>query len=232
VSRSVLLTFNCNVWREPFNGQSHALLNVIGEVEQADLLAPPGLPYLTGHGVRPSAGYLPSESFYRLLSQARITAGRAGLSSMQPTHVEQDYDLFFFVRQFPHELAALKRMQGWRKRSKLAACYIMKTWSSSLHEVQANLKMLDDFDRGIRPERPKRPRSAALHQRADRPPRSCGRLPARRAPAELTAAHDRRLQLRPLLAQCARGVDADVAGQWRFPLRVRQPQRPQRGRLG
>jgi len=146
VSRTVLLASNCNVWREPFNGQSHALLSVICGLERAELLAPPGLPYLVGHGVRPSVGYLLNETYYRLLSQARITAGSAGLSSMQPTRIEQDFDLFFFVCQFPHELSALKRMQGWRKRSKLAACYILETWSSSLHEVKANLKMLNDFD--------------------------------------------------------------------------------------
>ena len=147
MSRSVLLASNCNVWREPFNGQSHAFLNVIAGVEQAQLLAPPGLPYLVGHGVRPSVGYLLNETFYRLWSQARIAAGSAGLSSMQPSRIDEDYDLFFFVCQFPHELSALKRMQGWRKRSKLAACYILETWSSSLHEVKANLRMLDDFDR-------------------------------------------------------------------------------------
>ncbi len=147
MNRSVLLASNCNVWREPFNGQSHAFLSVIADVEQAELLAPPGLPYLTGHGVRPSVGYLLHETYYRLLSQARIAAGSAGLSSMQPARVERDYDLFFFVCQFPHELAALKRMHGWRKRSKLAACYILETWSSSLSEVKANLKILDDFDR-------------------------------------------------------------------------------------
>ncbi|MCW3796559.1 glycosyltransferase [Sphingomonas sp. BN140010] len=147
MNRSVLLASNCNVWREPFNGQSHAFLSVVAGVEQADLLAPPGLPYLVGHGVRPSVGYLLHETFYRLWSQARIAAGSAGLSIMEPTRIEQNYDLFFFVCQFPHELSALKRMHGWRKRSKLAVCYILETWSSSLQEVKANLKMLDDFDR-------------------------------------------------------------------------------------
>ena len=146
MARSVLLASNYNVWREPFNGQAQAFLNVVSTLENADLLAPAGADYLNGHGARPSVGYLLWETYYRLLSQARIFIDRPGLSNMRATPVEGSYDLFFFVCQFPHELAALKQLRNWRKQCKVAVCYILETWSSSLHEVSANLSMLDDFD--------------------------------------------------------------------------------------
>jgi hypothetical protein len=146
MKRSVLLASNFNVWREPFNGQAQAFLNVVSGVEEADLVAPAGADYLAGHGARPSVRYLLWETSYRLLSQARIAMHRPGFSSMRPTTIERDYDLFFFVCQFPHELCALNRLRGWRKRSRTAICYILETWSSSLQEVAANLRLLDAFD--------------------------------------------------------------------------------------
>lgn len=144
--RSVLLASNFNVWREPFNGQAQAFLNVVASLEKADLLAPAGAPYLEGHGARPSVNYLLWETYYRLLSRARIFIDRPGLSNMRTTAVERDYDLFFFVCQFPHELSALQRLPNWRKRCRVAVCYILETWSSSLEQVSANLGILDDFD--------------------------------------------------------------------------------------
>lgn len=145
-SRSVLLASNFNVWREPFNGQAQAFLNVIAGLEHATLVAPTGADYLAGHGARPSVGYLLWETYYRLLSQARIAMNRPGLSNMRSTPIDGDHDLFFFVCQFPHELAALKRLRNWRKRCKVAVCYVLETWSSSLDEVSTNLRILDDFD--------------------------------------------------------------------------------------
>ena len=95
-NRSVLLASNYNVWREPFNGQSHSFLKVIAGVENAKVLAPGGANYLAGHAVRPTFQYLFGETYYRVMSQARRKLGQASLSNMIPTDIEQNYDLFFF----------------------------------------------------------------------------------------------------------------------------------------
>ncbi len=143
----MLLASNYNVWREPFNGQSQSFLNVIKGVEEgADLLAPPGAAYLAGHAARPSVRYLAAEFAHRVASQTRLRIGRHGLSNMVPTEVQKNYDLFFFCCQFPHELAALDRLRGWRKRTGWAACYLFESWSSSLLETAGNLRILDQFD--------------------------------------------------------------------------------------
>lgn len=144
--RSVLLASNYNVWREPFNGQSQSFLSVVQGIEAADLLAPSGAAYLSGHAVRPSVRYLAWEFSHRVASQARMRLGQPGLSNMIATKVEKNYDLFFFCCQFPHELAALSRMRGWRKRTGWAAAYMLESWSGSLAQSRANLRMLDQFD--------------------------------------------------------------------------------------
>jgi hypothetical protein len=145
--RSVLLASNYNVWREPFNGQSQSFLNVVRQVEErADLVAPGGAAYLSGHAVRPSLRYLAMEFSHRVTSQARLRLGRHGLSNMVVTEIEKNYDLFFFCCQFPHELPALDRLRDWRKRTGWAACYMLESWSSSLAATAGNLRILDQFD--------------------------------------------------------------------------------------
>jgi hypothetical protein len=145
-TRSVLLASNYNVWREPFNGQSYSFLSVISEVENAAILAPPGVSYLAGHAVRPNLGYLMGEAYYRIVSQVRHRLGLASLSNMATATVDKNYDMFFFCCQFPQELACLDRISGWRERSGTAVCYLLETWSSSLASSRTNLRLLDKFD--------------------------------------------------------------------------------------
>ena len=145
-NRTVLLASNYNVWREPFNGQSHSMLDVIKDVEQADLLVPGGADYMAGQGVRPSLGYLLGETHHRLLSAARARFGAATLTNMKSTTIDQYYDLFFYVCQFPQELSALRSMHGWRRNCGKAVCYVLETWSATLPSMAANLRLLDQFD--------------------------------------------------------------------------------------
>jgi len=144
--RSVLLASNYNVWREPFNSQAESFLNVISQVENADVLAPGGASYLTGQRFHPSIPYLIGETMHRVSSQLLNGLGRPGASNMIKTEVNNNYDLFFFMCQFPQELTALNRLKHWRKRSGIAVAYILETWSSMLSSVAANLRLLDQFD--------------------------------------------------------------------------------------
>lgn len=120
-NRSVLLASNYDVWREPFNGQSQSFIKVVAGLEDADILAPGGARYLGGQTV-PTLGYLFGELSHRIASRVRRSVGRADHSNMVPTSVEKNYDVFFFCCQFPHELAALDRLKGWRERCDTAVC--------------------------------------------------------------------------------------------------------------
>ena len=145
-ARKVLVASNYNVWREPFNAQAESFLNVIAQIENADVLAPAGASYLSGRRFNPSFPYLVGETAHRVSSQLLKSLGRAGSSNMVETEVEGNYDLFFFMCQFPQELPALNRLKHWRKRSGIAVAYILETWSSMLPSVAANLRLLDQFD--------------------------------------------------------------------------------------
>ncbi|SEM16796.1 Glycosyl transferases group 1 [Pseudoxanthomonas sp. GM95] len=144
--RSVLLSSNYNAWPEPFNGQAYAFLNVIDQVEDADIVTPMASPHTDGRGVNPAVGYLWKELRHRLTSQAWRRFGQPGLSNAQPVHIARDYDVFLFVCQFPLELTALQRMHGWRQRSEKAYAYMLEGWPERFPAQAQELRLLDQFD--------------------------------------------------------------------------------------
>jgi hypothetical protein len=144
--RSVLLSSNYNAWPEPFNGQAYAFLNVIDQVEDADILAFGPPPHANGRGVNPSMRYLWSELRHRLTSQVWRRFGQPGLSNAQPVHLARDYDVFLYVCQFPLELTALQRMPGWRERAEKAYVYLLEGWPERFPAQAQELRMLDQFD--------------------------------------------------------------------------------------
>jgi hypothetical protein len=144
--RSVLLSSNYNAWPEPFNGQAYAFLNVIDQVEDADIVTPRAPAHADGRGVNPSVGYLWNELRHRLTSQAWRRLGQPGLSNAQPVHIARDYDVFLYVCQFPLELTALRRMHGWRERCEKAYVYLLEGWPERFPAQAQELRMLDQFD--------------------------------------------------------------------------------------
>jgi hypothetical protein len=56
----------------------------------------------------------------------------------------KSYDLFIAVFNHPHELFALNSLRDWRKRSRLAVCYLCEAWDGRLPQYLIDL--LRDFD--------------------------------------------------------------------------------------
>ena len=54
------------------------------------------------------------------------------------------YDLFLPVFNHPHELFALSTIRGWRKRCRVAACYLCEAWEGQLPGYL--LELLREFD--------------------------------------------------------------------------------------
>lgn len=146
VNRSVLLSSNYSAWPEVFNGQAYAFLNVIRQLERADLLCPQPAHYTRGRGINPRLGYLWRESLHRAHSHVVRQLGRPGTSNAQSVKVERDYDVFMFMCQFPLELTALSKIKGWRERSGMAVAYILESWQNRFPFEKAELKLLDKFD--------------------------------------------------------------------------------------
>jgi hypothetical protein len=89
---------------------------------------------------------LAADLAYRLASAAKTLAGLPRVPSIVPASIDQDYDLFFYMCQFPNDLANLQNLKGWRRRSKKAVAFILESWSSLFHTTRGELKLLDAFD--------------------------------------------------------------------------------------
>ena len=68
-------------------------------------------------------------------------------------HMEQDLDLFFAAPAVPHDLLTLTTIRDWRKRSKVAVCYLQELWISEfdtqLPGIQAILQQFDHIFVGL-----------------------------------------------------------------------------------
>jgi len=81
--------------------------------------------------------------YTRLLSGSKRVA-RALTTTRTTFKLERDYELFFPVFNHVHELFALACIPEWRKRCRVAACYISELW---LHQLPHYLvEMLAEFD--------------------------------------------------------------------------------------
>jgi hypothetical protein len=95
-----------------------------------------------------------SRRAYKLLrvgSRSRRLA-RAWAPGPSTVRLAQDYDLFFPIFNNPHELYALATVPDWRRRCRLAACFINEIWAH-LWPTEL-LELLTDFDHVFLGSRP------------------------------------------------------------------------------
>ena len=87
-----------------------------------------------------------SRRTYRLARFATRSRRFARASASRPSTVrlQRDYELFFPVFNYAHELYALATVPDWRKRCRVAACFINEVWADLLPEYL--LELLAEFD--------------------------------------------------------------------------------------
>jgi glycosyl transferase family 1 len=77
-----------------------------------------------------------------------VTGSRSFAATFAPSpstvSLERDYELFFPVFNNTFELFALATVPDWRKRCRVAACYISEVWAHRL--PRQLLELLSDFD--------------------------------------------------------------------------------------
>jgi hypothetical protein len=61
-------------------------------------------------------------------------------------HLDRDYNIFLPTFNSPFELFCLSAVQGWRDRSRYAACYINEVWEAQLKDCDYLVELLKDFD--------------------------------------------------------------------------------------
>ena len=60
--------------------------------------------------------------------------------------LEHDYDMFFMILNNPSKFIALDSVKNWRKKSKLAVCYIIEIWKEQIPQWKPVLGLFKDFD--------------------------------------------------------------------------------------
>ena len=85
----------------------------------------------------------------RVYKLARLATGsrrfaRAIAPDFPTVQLERNYELFFPVFNHAHELYALAALPDWRRRSRLAACFVSELWVQLLPKYL--LELLAEFD--------------------------------------------------------------------------------------
>lgn len=60
--------------------------------------------------------------------------------------LEQEYDLFFFLCQYPKDLRYLNSIKDWRKKCRKAVCWLDEVWEKEVAKFKPQLTALKDFD--------------------------------------------------------------------------------------
>jgi hypothetical protein len=133
----IMATFNMEL--RAWSGVHWEFVNVIAQIESADIVAPENRFYDKNN---PSA-LLPLRKRVVTKLQRKL---HLPVPRMVPTRVERDYDLAFYICQFPDELDELAQIKNWRRHSTKAAVFILEGWPSVFQAHARSLAKLDQFD--------------------------------------------------------------------------------------
>jgi len=82
-------------------------------------------------------------------------ARHVSIASVNPgvrkLHLNNNYDLFFMICQFPRDLLSLNAIKGWRQRCRTSVCWLAEIWARELNKIKGHLKILSQFDYVIIP---------------------------------------------------------------------------------
>ena len=60
--------------------------------------------------------------------------------------LEREYDLIFYILDFPYSVQNLNLIKQWREKSKIAVCYVIELWQTELAQCKNYLTFLNNFD--------------------------------------------------------------------------------------
>lgn len=135
-SRSRVVVFSQRgASRKVWEAAQHELEDVIAEVDDVRIIAPPG-------GDPSDLARLRRQGANRL----RVRAGRPRLAAMRPTELDGEADLFFAVFASGHDLAYLPRLTGWQERCRTKVAFVIEWWTTQVGSTTDYLRLLKDFD--------------------------------------------------------------------------------------
>lgn len=60
--------------------------------------------------------------------------------------LDQEYDILFVILDFPYNILNINLIKQWRKKCKIAVCYVIELWKTELKKFHNYLTFLGDFD--------------------------------------------------------------------------------------
>jgi hypothetical protein len=120
---------------------SYEIEDVIRRVDAVDLVAPA----YRQLGIQVVQPFALAQVLLNRLGQM-TSAVRKVNPGICPARVEGRYDLFFTVCQFLTDLPAINALQGWRERSRIAACWIEEVWLRDIQRMRSQMAQLREFD--------------------------------------------------------------------------------------
>ncbi len=109
--------------------------DLIQEMDAVDLISP-----------------LPNKWFSKGTRIAQKLAHKYAVS-MNPgipkTNINNNYDLFFAVCQFPKDLLHVESIEGWKDHCKTSICWLNEIWISEIYKYRCYLSILSKFDQVI-----------------------------------------------------------------------------------
>jgi len=79
----------------------------------------------------------------RLIRHASVPFVNPGVRKFR---IDRDYELFFAKFLVPRDLLALNAVKGWRKRCRVAVCWLAELWADAVPECKGYAKILSQFD--------------------------------------------------------------------------------------
>ena len=112
--------------------------DIICEVDNAELLTPEPYPWFN----------LGEKVANRLAQHLNVSFVNSGIKKL---HLDNDYDAFLMICQFPRDLLSINAIKGWKKRCRTSVCWLSEIWACDVPKLKNVLKVLSQFDRVVIP---------------------------------------------------------------------------------
>lgn len=120
-----------------YNSCLYEFEDIINDVDEADVLSPVAynsLGTFLKRVVENTTRYTPVSAL------ATVNPYGSGID------LAYDYEIYFVTLDFPWSIASINLLKNWRRRCRIAVCYIVEIWSQDLEQLAHFKKFFSEFD--------------------------------------------------------------------------------------
>lgn len=131
----ILVWSQRNIENFIFNSCLFEFEDIINKVDVVDLIAPPQ--------------YSCSEKLVKKFVKNTTQYFRplANLNPyFYPLNLQQEYDVFLTILDFPQNLSSINLLKNWRKKCQFSVCYLIEIWRKDLPKLRNFLEFFQNFD--------------------------------------------------------------------------------------